>query len=103
MAFADIRERIAHDEEVEADRRKYPHLLFPLTEDGCIEIRLKECVEYMHLCSGAPKEYCATYFYFQAISDFASVHIPSESEEQCIEEAHKEVKAFIAALPKSGI
>ena len=66
--------------EIEKDRQKYPHLLFP-EENGLPAFKRESCLEYMHLKSGISKVYCAVQMYHEYIDSVAAGYVLGEARE----------------------
>ena len=64
--------------EIEKDRQKYPHLLFP-EENRLPVFDRGACLEYMHLKSGISKVYCAVQMYHEYIDLVAAGYVLGEA------------------------
>ena len=74
------------EEEIEKDRKKYPHLLLP-DINGSIAFGEEQCVEYMHLTTGISLVQCVVFEYEKTV-DLAALGIMAGSPSKNIAEAY---------------
>ena len=67
--------------EIEEDRQKYKHLLFP-DWDGLPVFGQRQCVAYMHKKSGIDYRYCAVQMYEEYLDYVAAGFVQGEEREQ---------------------
>ena len=66
--------------EIEEDRQKYSHLLFP-DWDGLPVFGQRQCVHYMHIKSGIDYKYCAVQMYQEYLDYVAAGFVQGEEKE----------------------
>ncbi len=74
------------EEEIEEDRKKYPHLLLP-DINGSIAFGEEQCIEYMHLITGISLVQCVVFEYEKTV-DLAALGIMPGSPSKNIAEAY---------------
>ena len=79
--FIGIRFGDFEEAEIEEDRQKYPHLLFP-DRDGLPVFCQYRCVAYMHRKSGIDYKYCAVQMYEQYLDYVAAGYVQGVEREQ---------------------
>ncbi len=69
------------ESEIAEDRQKYSYLLLPNDSSGCITFGTEECIEYMSLVTGIPKDKCVVHEYEETVDLIGSDLIPGDSDE----------------------